>query len=287
VEPYKLRVPTLDFLYRKTGLNSQGSPEADMTRDSLDELQRSKVQLNEQMADLQAQNKELDAYASTVAHDLRDPLYAILLISNLITNTPDLTQAEWKNYLKQITSTAYQMNTIINNLLLFAKLSNTETPVERVDMDLAVANVLNRLSYSINEHHAVISTPDSWPTAIGYTPWVEEVWANYLSNAIRYGDPPRVELGASIQPNSLIRYWIHDNGPGLSADEQTQLFAPFSQLAHDCNSGHGLGLSIVLRIVEKLGGQVGCESEPGRGSLFFFTLPADPSAFNSFKRRST
>ncbi len=102
------------------------------------------------------------------------------------------------------------------------------------------------------------------------------MWANYLSNAIKYGGSPlHAELGASLQPNSLIRYWIRDNGPGLSVDEQTQLFTPFSQIAHACNLGHGLGLSIVLRIVEKLGGQVGCESEPGQGSLFFFTLPAD------------
>ncbi len=159
MESYKLRVPTLDFLYRETALNSQVSSEAEMTRDSLDDLQRSKVQLNEQMADLQAQNEELKAYASTVAHDLRDPLYAILLTSNLMTSTQDLTQTEWKNYLQKITSTAHQMNTIINNLLIFAKVNSTDALIERVDMELAVTNVLSRLSYSINEHHATISTP--------------------------------------------------------------------------------------------------------------------------------
>ena len=63
-------------------------------------------------------------------------------------------------------------------------------------MDLAVANVVDRFSYSINERHATINTPEFWPAAIGYTPWIEEVWANYLSNAIRYGDPPRENLGA-------------------------------------------------------------------------------------------
>jgi signal transduction histidine kinase len=77
----------------------------------------------------------------------------------------------------------------------------------------------------------------------------------------------------------MVRYWIRDNGPGLSASDQSRLFAPFNQMELTHNSGNGLGLSIVRRIVEKLGGQAGCESEPGKGSLFFFTLQADSSSY--------
>jgi len=277
-------VPVLDFLYKKTGVKSQSLSETaenleNLMRGTFTATQPSKAQLREQVVNLQAQNKELGTYAATVAHDLKDPLYSLLLTSNLIMNAPELTQVELKNYVQRITSTAYQMNTIINSLLLFAKVSNTEALVEPVDMDRTVANVLDRLSDSINEHHAQIAIPESWPVAVGYAPWVEEVWANYLSNAIKHGGPPpRAELGASLQPNGMICYWVRDNGPGLSADDQARLFAPFSQLDPACNSGSGLGLSIVLRIVEKLGGQAGCESELGQGSLFFFTLPATASA---------
>src|SRR4030095_15633347 len=88
---------------------------------------------------------------------------------------------------------------------------------------------------------------------------------------------PRVELGASTQSDGMIRFWTRDNGPGLPPEAQARLFAPLSQINPMSTQGHGLGLSIVIRIVEKLGGQVGLESEAGQGNLFFFTLPATSS----------
>ena len=93
-------------------------------------------------------------------------------------------------------------------------------------------------------------------------------------NAIKYGgQPPRVELGAIDEGNGEVCFWIRDNGLGIPAEEQARLFTRFTRLHHDRTSGHGLGLSIVQRIVEKLGGQVGVESEVGRGSTFTFSLP--------------
>jgi two-component system, sensor histidine kinase and response regulator len=104
---------------------------------------------------------------------------------------------------------------------------------------------------------------------------VAEVWANYLSNAIKYGgDPPRAELGADLPADGRVRFWVRDNGPGLSPEDQARLFAPFERLHQVRAQGHGLGLSIVRRIVEKLGGEVGVESAVGQGSTFWFTLPA-------------
>jgi signal transduction histidine kinase len=83
-------------------------------------------------------------------------------------------------------------------------------------------------------------------------------------------------VGASIVENGMVRFWIRDNGPGLTEEQQASLFVPFTQLAQVRVGGHGLGLSIVQRIILKLGGEAGVESEgiEGRGSLFFFTLPA-------------
>jgi two-component system sensor histidine kinase/response regulator len=118
--------------------------------------------------------------------------------------------------------------------------------------------------------------PDTWPAALGYGLWVEQVWVNYISNAIKYGGrPPRVELGAEAQPDGMVRFWVRDNGSGLMPEARARLFVPFTQPAHLHGKGHGLGLSIVRRIVDRLGGQVGVESEgvPGRGSVFSFTLP--------------
>jgi len=113
---------------------------------------------------------------------------------------------------------------------------------------------------------------------LGHAEWIVEVWANYLSNSIKYGgQPPRVKLGAEVQPNGMVRFWVRDNGPGLSPEEQARLFTPFTRLDQVRAKGHGLGLSIVRRIVEKLGGQVGVESQIGQGSSFFFTLPGEVS----------
>jgi signal transduction histidine kinase len=126
---------------------------------------------------------------------------------------------------------------------------------------------------------------------LGYAPWVEEVWANYLSNGCKYGGTPsaapRLELGGDLLPilpagdgqdGSMVRFWVHDSGDGLTSEQQNRLFTPFTRLDQARARGHGLGLSIVRRIVEKLGGQVGVESNgaPGQGSTFYFTLPAAP-----------
>jgi signal transduction histidine kinase len=121
--------------------------------------------------------------------------------------------------------------------------------------------------------------PDRWPAALGHAPWIEEVWINYISNAIKYGgrsdegESPCVILGFDECADLPIRFWVRDDGAGLSPEEQTRLFTPFERLHQVRTEGHGLGLSIARRIVEKLGGQVGVESRVGQGSTFWFTLP--------------
>jgi signal transduction histidine kinase len=146
--------------------------------------------------------------------------------------------------------------------------------MEPVDMESAVRESLQRMVEMIESHQAEIVMPETWPAVLGYGPWIEEVWANYVNNAIKYGGrPPRVELGAEELPDGRVRFWVRDNGSGLSSEEQGRLFRPFTRLDQAHTKGHGLGLSIVRRIVEKLGGQVGVESEEGKGSVFSFTLP--------------
>jgi signal transduction histidine kinase len=116
---------------------------------------------------------------------------------------------------------------------------------------------------------------------VGYAPWVEEVWVNYLSNGIKYGgQPAQLQLGATSLPDGMIRFWIKDNGQGLTPEDQAQLFTPFTQLGHVRTNGHGLGLSIVQRIIKRLNGQVGVTSQVGVGSTFTFTLPGVEGQFD-------
>jgi signal transduction histidine kinase len=122
----------------------------------------------------------------------------------------------------------------------------------------------------------VIRVPGAWPTALGYRQWVEEVWVNYLSNAIKYGRippaTPRIELGFDESSDRFIRFWVRDSGPGIPPEEQVDLFKAYGEHSKVRATGHGLGLSIVRMIVEKMGGQVGVESTVGQGSTFYFTL---------------
>ncbi len=239
-------------------------------------LTRSEHQLREDAAILKTRNEELDAYAHTVAHDLKNPLSVMIATADIITDVGNLTRKELKEFLQQIKSIAFEMNNIIDSLLLLSEVRKADAPIEPIDMLRVAVAVRNRLNYMIKEYHGRVTLSDNWPTAIGYRPWIEEVWANYISNALKYGGPsPHVELGASTQADGMIRFWTRDHGPGIPAEEQTRLFTPFTQLGKFHKGGHGLGLSIVFHIVEKLGGQVGVESEVGKGSLFYFTLPAD------------
>ena len=142
-------------------------------------------------------------------------------------------------------------------------------------MNHVIQEVHARFYYTIQEKNAQILVDNDLPKSIGYMPWVEEVMANYVSNALKYGGhPPTIQIGAETLPDGFIRYWVKDNGQGLSKEEQEKLFTPFTRLNQNIARGHGLGLSIVQRIVSKLGGTVGVHSTVGRGCEFFFTLPA-------------
>ncbi|MFZ1042764.1 MAG: HAMP domain-containing sensor histidine kinase [Anaerolineales bacterium] len=275
IPDFQSRKPDVNLLeFAGTPMMSEG-----VRWDSLSDLQHSHEQLRELLSDLRARNQELEAYNHMLAHDLKDPLTIMIAAANLITDVPDLTGEELKECMQQIKYTAYEMNSIINSLLLFAEVSKAEVPVEPVNMAKVVTNVRIRLGTMIKENEAKISIPRAWPHAIGYGPWLEEVWANYISNALKHGgQPPYVELGALAQPDRMIRFWTRDNGLGIPPNELARLFKPFNQIGSVRNLGHGLGLSIARQIVEKLGGHVGVESELGKGSLFFFTLPAGLSS---------
>jgi signal transduction histidine kinase len=174
---------------------------------------------------------------------------------------------------------AFKMNDIIDELLLLSQVRQSEVQLQPLDMAEIINETRQRLADMIKESQGNIIVPNKWPAALGYAGWVEEVWVNYISNALKYGNkPPYVELGATPLQDGMIRFWVRDNGPGLSPEQQAKLFTPFTQLSPIRATGYGLGLSIVARIMDKLGGQVGVESEgiAGRGSLFYFTLPALP-----------
>lgn len=228
------------------------------------------------MEDLQAQNAELDAFAHTVAHDLKSPLSVLVGFAGLLkSQAREMSVEEIVYAMQRIEQGAYKANNIINELLLLASVRKMEeVHAVPLDMGAIVSEAVTRLLELIAQSDGELHAPDVWPRALGHAAWVEEVWVNYISNAFKYGGhPPVVTLGADVLDGGFIRYWVHDNGQGLTAEEQSRLFAPFERLDQTRVRGHGLGLSIIQRIASKLGGKVGVESAMGEGSTFWFTLP--------------
>jgi signal transduction histidine kinase len=230
--------------------------------------------LRRRTADLQVSQERLSAFARTLSEDVRGPLGLIVSFAQLLEEDyASLSDEELHRYLRIIVQRGREMVDVIDALLMVPSEPPREVEEEMAPLDTAaiVADVLGRLDYMVIERGAQIVLPDSWPKALGHAPWVEEIWVNLLNNAIKYGgNPPLVELGAEKE-GGAVRFWVRDNGPGLAPEEQVRLFAPGdrSQI-----SEYGLGLDLVRRVVGRIGGDVGVESEVGQGSLFYFTLPA-------------
>lgn len=265
----------------KIGAGPASDKAAVLILDDITKQKQAEATLHHYALELKARNEDLDAFASTVAHSLKEPLlpiigYAEFLKTSYHSASREVIQKDLDNIFKS----GYKMKQIIDELLLLAGIRHVEIELRPLDTAAIIAEAKQRLAYMIEKYEAelVIPPASAWPVALGYAPWVEEIWTNYISNAIKYGGhPPRLEVGATVseEANGFVRFWIRDDGAGLNSEQQARLFSQFTRLKQINVDGHGLGLSIVRRIVEKLGGQVGVESEgiPGQGCIFSFTLP--------------
>jgi len=261
------------------------------------ERKQSERTLRSYASELEAQNKELDAFARTVAHDLKTPLVGLVGFSQAVLDlSEELSEQEIDDLLREINKAGIRMSNIVDALLLLSSVRRKEeVDLSALDMLAIVEEVMHRFSHRIGEmgvHVELMSTETAdWPLAKGYAPWVEELWVNYVGNALKYGiadqsgQPQRILLGYDMISSgqmgdpapAVARFWVRDWGQGVPEDHQATLFTEFTRLAHAGTQGHGLGLSIVRRIADRLDGEVGVDSEPGQGSTFWFTLPlADP-----------
>lgn len=227
--------------------------------------------------------RDLNSFAETVAHDLKTPLTTIMGFATMLADQKaQIRPEQQKEALQTIVKTSLKMNNIIQELMLLSAVRQSTVRIGLIQMSSIVSQAKQRLWGILSESKAELIVPEAsaWPRVIGYAAWVEEIWINYISNAIKYGGtPPRVELGFDLDykkspsGRSMARFWVRDNGKGIALADQAHLFTQFTRLDQMRAEGHGLGLAIVARILEKLGGEAGVESEPGKGSLFYFTLP--------------
>jgi PAS domain S-box-containing protein len=228
-------------------------------------------------ADLTARNEELDAYTFTIAHDLKSPLNLISGYAELLTlyDLPSGGQTQLAVMREMIA----RMGRMIEQLLFLAQLRDAKKTAVSLPITPIVYAALARFMDQIEARSVRIVLDSELLPAMGHAPWLEEVFANLISNAIKYigsdNPDPAIHIRSFAQDN-MVRYEICDNGLGISPSYQKKIFEMFSRFHKEEAAGTGLGLAIAQRIVQKLGGQVGVESTPGQGSAFWFTLPAPP-----------
>ncbi|MDX2110189.1 MAG: hybrid sensor histidine kinase/response regulator [Verrucomicrobiota bacterium] len=239
-------------------------------------LRRTQLELEAQIRERDALISELDAFAHTVAHDLRTPLNGIMGFSEIMqVSWHRLSEEEKLDSARYIHASGVRMNKIIDEIMLLASVRKQEVVLHTVMMEGVVSEAMERLKSFIKEKKASITLVGPWPDTVGYGPWIEEVWANFITNAIKYGGAPaRIELGGcNAADPKYARFFVRDYGPGIEPEQQSRLFTPFTRLNTTGVSGHGLGLSIVQRVIDRLDGRVGVTSVPGNGSTFYFELP--------------
>lgn len=220
---------------------------------------------------------DLQAFSYAVAHDLKQPLATLITSFSLMERYNAMhDQDRITDKLEQTKDTVYKMNSTLDALILLAQVRSTTTVLfEPVQMTPIAQKVCRHLDEMIQARHAIVTVMEDMPAAIGYPPWIEEIWMNYLTNALKYGGtPPHIVIGATTQDDGSVHYWMRDNGEGFNPEDREKLFVPFSRMRERKAEGHGLGLAIVSMIVRKLGGEIIAQSVPGHGSTFGFALRA-------------
>lgn len=227
-------------------------------------------------SELEARTRELHAYNYTIAHDLKSPLSMMIGYAGLAEEAiGDNTLTDAVKFIQEIVKAGQNMRNMIDQLLHLASETQATENRQRLDIQFIVDTALFRFKYQIETHHITINIDPDLPPAIGHAPWVEQIFANLIGNAVKYRqtDHPVIHIRGK-QEASVSRYEIEDNGIGISLENQKGIFELFGRVQNLNVEGSGIGLAIVQRMVKKLDGEIGVISTLGKGSTFWFTLPA-------------
>ncbi len=248
-----------------------------------DELRRLNEGLERRVAErtarLEEALRELDDFAQHVAHDLRAPLRAMRGFARIALEELEAAGGPpgLREWLHRISEAGERMDDLIVDLLAYSRLARAELPRERVDLDRAADEVLLEARPSIAERGAAVEVERPLGEVWAHPAALKQILHNLLSNAIKFVAPgvaPRVRIRAESRPPRR-RLWVEDNGIGIAPEDHERIFRMFERLhPQDRYPGTGIGLAIVRRAAERLGGAAGVESEPGKGSRFWVELPA-------------
>ena len=235
------------------------------------DLERAVVARTEELA---RSNRELETFASIVAHDLRSPLLTISGYCQLLREEFEGNiEPSVHEYLNQIINGAARMDRLIEDLLEYSRAGRPRQPLQPVDMESIVAQARANLDASIREHSARIEV-GPMPRVDGDPTQLVQLLQNLIANAIKFRGqlPPVIRLSASDGEDGW-QFAVEDNGIGIEKEQFDRIFQTFLRLQGHEYPGTGIGLAICKKIVERHGGQIWLDSVVGRGTTFRFTLP--------------
>jgi light-regulated signal transduction histidine kinase (bacteriophytochrome) len=248
-----------------------------------EDLQRLNAELErrvlERTAQLDATNKELEAFAYSVSHDLRAPLRHISGFASILAeDAADSLDEDGRHCLDTISDSVREMGELIDDLLQFSRVGRVEMRITDVDMTDALSEALRPIRDE-TEGRSIEWSIGPLPQVLGDYALLRLVWANLLDNAVKYSRdraPARIEIGTlddDAEPGEAV-FFVRDNGVGFDMQYADKLFGVFQRL-HDSAEfeGTGIGLANVQRTVTRLGGRVWAQAELDRGATFYFSLP--------------
>jgi signal transduction histidine kinase len=231
--------------------------------------------VNERTSELSALNQQLEAFVYSIAHDLRAPLRIMQGYSSMLMEEAGAALSQTgQDCAQRINKSALFLDALLVDLLAFSRISQERLELVSVSLKTIVESVLSRLHMDIQQKHAQVESAGRWPMVLAHQPTLAQVLFNLVSNALKFVAPevpPRVRLRAE-EKGEFVRVWVEDNGLGIAADHQNQVFQIFTRLEGEKYAGTGIGLAIVQKGIERMGGRLGVESAVGQGSRFWFEL---------------
>jgi PAS domain S-box-containing protein len=232
--------------------------------------------VTERTGQLRGTIKELEAFSYSVSHDMRAPLRAMQSYAQFLTDEySSKLDEKGANYLQQIMRSAVRLDRLIQDVLSYTRILHSPLPMESVDLDRLVRDIVE--TYPNGQPiKPQIHIVGKLPRVIGNEALLTQCVSNLLGNGAKFVSPgtiPQLEISAEAMEGSMVRVWFKDNGIGIAPENRERIFRLFERIHPDADyDGTGIGLTIVHKAIERMGAQIGFESEPSQGTQFWIQL---------------